>query len=286
MPAINIPRLPEYYEVFVCGPVLSGKSWITEQWALQKERVIVADLTASFIGDKYEHFWSDREGISRRLAKNPHYYRISYHVNPDDKEKEFEFLYLCNWTLTKPRWFFVDECQEYFGESLAPGAENILRYCRHNKLGLVAASQRVAGIDKLLTGGARIVVLFYTPEFRDLEAIQNNWGREVRQCVEKLRPCIYNETTKVLEQAPECLLYLKGVGYKVIPLGDKIASGNSKGESQQWEEVLAGAPTKQAQQSSGPISGSPESRSPESISAPINSTSETEETPETSDNLS
>lgn len=234
----HLPILPECYTVFVSGPVSSGKTWLMRQWALQKERVLVQDVTFDFSSNEYTHIWSNPEALCDRIIENPYYYRIAYHVNAETIQDDFRWLFNAAWT-SRPvlsRWLFIDEvkhvCQNQF---VHPCMKIILQYSRHILLGVVAASQRIAEVDKSLTDAARMTVLFHTDEATSLDAIYNRWGKEVSDAVSNLRPCIYDDVNKIVHQEPECVVVLKGRGFKVIALGSKIQSAE---ESQQWEQVL------------------------------------------------
>lgn len=276
---IEIPRLPECYTVFVAGPVSSGKTHLLRQWANMKERVLIHDVAADYLSNDFEHIWSNRSNqaasvriLADRLKQNPHYFRISYHVNNFNSEtiqEDFFYQYACIWMLSKPRWFFIEECHEVCGLAVAPGMENILRYSRHNLLGVVAASQRIADVSPLLRSSARMVVLFHTKEFRDLIAIRERWGSEVENAVKNLRPCIFNDDTKVCEQEPECVVYLKGYGFRVVSLGNKVKTNTETESAEQWQGILQEAPSTQEQPSFPEDSGKREPESPEDTSEHI-----------------
>ena len=270
----ELPRLPECITVFVAGPVSSGKTHLLRQWANMKERVLIHDVAADYLSNDFEHIWSGNKQqrgvriLAERLKSNPHYFRIAYHVNSETIHEDFFYQYACIWQLQKPRWLFIEECHEVCGMGMAPGMENILRYSRHNLLGVVAASQRIADVSPLLRSSARMVVLFHTKEFRDLIAIRERWGSEVEQAVKSLRPCIYNDETKVLEQSPECVVYLKGYGFRVIALGTKVKTTTETESAEQWQEILQDQPSTPEPQSSPEDSGEREPESPDDTSEP------------------
>ena len=272
MAEIEIPRLPESKIIFVAGPVASGKTHLLRQWAMMKERVLIHDVAADYLSDEYEHIWSNKQEavkvLAQRFKSNPHYFRIAYHVNSETIEEDFFYQYACIWMLQQPRWFFIEECHEVCGIRMAPGMENILRYSRHNLLGVVAASQRIADVSPLLRSSARMVVLFHTKEFRDLIAIRERWGMEVEKAVRELRPCIYNDDTQELEQAPECVVYLKGYGFRTIALGSKVKTTTEMESAEQWQETLPEQPSTREPQSSRQDSGESEPESPEDTSEP------------------
>lgn len=270
--SVEIPRLPECIIVFVAGPVSSGKTHLMRQWINQKERVLIHDIAADYLSNEYEHIWSGNKQnkavrlLAERLKSNPHYFRIAYHVGGETVHEDFFYQYACIWQLSTPRWFFIEECHEVAGMGMAPGMENILRYARHNLLGIVAASQRIADVSPLLRSSARMVVLFHTKEYRDLIAIRERWGADVENAVKNLRPCIYNDETKVVEQEPECVVYLKGYGFRIVPLGSKVKTTTETESAEQWQEILQDQPSTPEQQSSPPDSGEKEPELPESTS--------------------
>jgi hypothetical protein len=269
----ELPRLPESKIVFISGPVSSGKTHLMRQWAMMKERVLIHDAAADYLTNDFEHIWSKPDSqavriLAERLKDNPHYFRIAYHINADTRQEDFFYQYACIWMVQKPRWFFIEECHEVAGIAMAPGMENLIRYARHNVLGVVAASQRVADVSPLLRSNARMVVLFHTTEFRDLIAIRERWGSEMEEAVKNLRPCIYNDDTKECEQHPECVVWLKGYGFRVVSLGSKIKHNKEMESDEQWQEILQEAPSTPEQQSSPQDSGEREQESPDDTSEP------------------
>src|SRR6266487_2671113 len=136
--SVEIPELPGCYIIGVFGPVSSGKSWLMKQWANRLERVLVQDVTLDFDGPEYEHFYSDPVALAERLKENPYYFRLAYHVNPEDVPSDFQWNFNCIWTLEKVRWFIIDECSEVCrNNAVHPSMRTLLRYCRHNLLGVV-----------------------------------------------------------------------------------------------------------------------------------------------------
>lgn len=266
---VEIPRLPECIICFVAGPVRSGKSYLLQRWAMMKERIIVHDVAADYLSNEFEHIWSGKDAVrvlAARLKDNPHYFRIAWHVNADTAHEDFFYQYACLWMLQKPRWHFVEECHEVAGIGMAPGMENVLRYARKNFLGVVFASQRIADVSPLLRSSARMVVLFHTTEYRDLIAIRERWGADVEEAVKNLRPCIYDDEKEICYQEPECVVYLKGQGFRVVPLGNKVKTNTEQESAEQWQEILQDRPSTQEQQSSQQDSGNPEQELPESTS--------------------
>src|SRR6267142_4960245 len=165
----RIPRLPECIIAFISGPVASGKSYLIKQLVDRMQRVLINDVTAEYSGESYTHIWSNPKELAERLRDGPHAFRIAYHPNAACMEEEFHWMTAAIWQLEQPRWFVIEECHEVCNaSSIHPDMENILRYARHNLLGVIGSSQRIADVHKLLTSSARMVVLFNTTEFRDL----------------------------------------------------------------------------------------------------------------------
>ena len=272
---LNLPiRMPECITVFIAGPVASGKTFLIKRLVDRMERSLILDAGADYLGDSFTHIWSNPRELANRLSENPHYYRIAYHPNADHFAEEFHWCFCSAWSVPFPRWFVIEEAHEVCGNGcMHPDVNTILRYSRHNLLGVIASSQRIADVDKLLTGMARMVVLFNTAEYRDIEAIRFRWGPEVSKEVENLRPCIYNDATRECEQHPECLIYMKGYGYKVIPLGSKVKSTQIETEEEEtlWleeqeEDQQPAERQTEYQQSLQENSGSRESQLPEHTS--------------------
>lgn len=261
-----IPRIPECIIIFISGPVASGKSWLIQQFVARMERSLINDITAEYSGDNFTHIWSNPKELAETLARNPYAFRIAYHPNAAYIEEEFHWMYSAIWQIKQPRWFVIEECHEVCSaNSIHPDMENILRYARHNLLGVIGSSQRIADVHKLLTSSARMVILFHTTEFRDLQAIRDRFGDAVQKAVTGLRPCIFNDATKEVEQHPQCLVYLKGSGFRVIDLGTKIKS-ETTGENEQWESLSLDQPESPDHQSSEQDSGNKEQQLPESMS--------------------
>jgi hypothetical protein len=261
----TIPRIPDCTTVFVAGPVASGKTWLIGKLVDRMERALIFDAGADYLDANYTHIWSNPKNLAETLQKNPYYYRIAYHLNPEFREDEFSWCYRSIWTLDKPRWFVIEEAHEICPiNGVLRDAETVLRYSRHVLLGVIASSQRIADVDKLLTGGARVIILFHTSEARDIEATRLRWGKEVAEALINLRPCIYNDATKEVEQHPECIIIIKGQGFRVVSLGTKVKKF-SKGDDI-WSEQEVEAAEMQEAQSLEQNSGNPEPSSRESTS--------------------
>ena len=255
----KLPVIPDAIIIFIAGPVASGKTYLTKNLVDGFERSLILDNGANYLSPDYEHIWANPQELAQRLQSNPHYYRIAYH--PKNKDISFDWCFASIWSLPQPRWWIIEEAHEYCAvNAIKESMGTAIRYARHNLLGIIATSQRIADVDKLLTSSARMTILFHTQEYRDIEAARLRWGRKVSEALEKLRPCIYDDVSQKCLQEPECLIITKS-GFQVVELGTKILKGES-----QWEEHSQETQETQLQQSSELDSGSPEQQSQESIS--------------------
>lgn len=230
---MEIPSLPEANTVLVFGPVASGKSFLLQQWLSGLERTLTIDTTAECMDDSFSHIWGSPKELLTKLKENPFYYRIAYHPSSRNFENDFKWCVEGIWLSGKEengklipmsRWLFVDEVHEVCSNhSVLESMDLTIRYARHNLLGFVGATHKFSDVNKLMTGNARMIVLFHTMEPVDLDAIRKRLGEHVEKQVKELRPLIYDDTTKVVEQEPECLVWVRGRGEPVIySLGDKI----------------------------------------------------------------
>jgi hypothetical protein len=257
----DIPKPIDSTNIFLCGPVSSGKTWLMQQWVNSMERSLTIDTTAAFIASSdFDHFTGEPKRLCQRLEENEHYYRIAYH--PLSIKEDFEWCARAIWQLTLPRWFVVDEVQQVMGDSLSTMGTLLCQVARHNLLGFIGAAQRIADVNKGFTSSCRMVVLFQTSEVRDIIAIQDRWGREIADAVSELKPCIYDDVTKEVKQTPECLVWVRGLGHKVYSLGNKTFENTEE----LWQEISTQAQTQPEQSSSAPDSGQRESESSEDSS--------------------
>jgi hypothetical protein len=248
-----IPDLTDCTTVSIFGPVSSGKTHLTKKFLDKMQRSITLDTTGEYFMPEAKHFYNIPAMIDC-LLENQYYYRIIYHPGVDIKEP-FHWCGEAIWQAENiPRWFIVEECHEVCGRSIEPTMHMLLRYSRKRQLGLICSSQRIADVSKALTDASRIVILFNTNEENNLSAIQDRWGLEVRQQVESLQPCIYDDSTKICQQVPECIIWERGKGYEKILLTEETQCRNDSVEIQEMPEEL----------SSEPDSGNREPSSPES----------------------
>lgn len=209
-------ELQEASTMLVLGPTASGKTFLMRNLMKPYRRVMWFDTTYE-IDDadrEFEHFFNLPTWIDR-MEKGESFYKIAYHPVSSDVEKEFDLVSRYFWQLDFSRWLVADEAHEFNNsQTLKP----MLKYGRKRLLGILAASQRVCDLKPHVRTNARSVVLFYTNEGRDIDAISSSYGEETAEAVTKLKPLIYNDTTKVVTQTPQCILYKRGQGFTVIDL--------------------------------------------------------------------
>jgi hypothetical protein len=224
-----------------------------KHWFNDMERALAVDRGAEFLGKEYTHIWQNPRQLVETLDSNPHYYRIVYH--PSNMQTAFSWCGRAMWMMPHTRWLLVDElheiCSPHF---ISPDMNTYLRYARHNFIGFIGSSQRISDVSRLFTQGSRMTILFHTEEAADMDAIYARWGKAVRRSVENLRPCIYDDATGVCEQHPECVCILRGRGYRILSLGDKIKTGEEK----QWQKLGQEEPQRQEPSSSVLPSGNRE----------------------------
>jgi hypothetical protein len=265
-----IPELQDCTIVCLFGPVSSGKTYLLHRWFQRMERGIAIDPTAELFGETYTHVWGNPREMCEFLSANPYYYRIAYH--PNNVGAAFEWCANAIWQCNGTRWLICDEVHEVCSfNSTLEIASTVIRYCRHNLLGFIGASQRVSDVGKLLTSNARMVILFYTEEYRDMVAIQERWGTVVADAVKHLRPLIFNDKNKNVEQTPQAVVIVRGQGHRVIDIGDEVKIKTHKEENTQWENRLPDEPEQpmavtQVDSSLARDTGKKEPRSPEHTS--------------------
>lgn len=215
-------QLQECTTVFVCGPVASGKSFLVRELLRSKPRVTVLDTVDEYSGDEtYEHIYWSPQALSARYKESPYFFRVAYHVSPD-MAQDFYWNFQLIWQLDQPRWFVVEEVQEFCPnttEGLSREMRCVNLYARKRKLGFVGVSQRFAQVSKQFIDNCRMVVIFRTEEVNQLNAIAGCYGKEVAEQVRNLRRLIYHDDTGELEQTPECLVKIQGKPAVIFSLG-------------------------------------------------------------------
>lgn len=209
-------ELVECSTVGVFGPVASGKTFLLKQWLSRMDRVVVYDATGEMFEDEtFTTIWSSPKQLLETIERSPFAFRVAYQPGGDITE-DFSWTLKILWQFDAPRWLAIDECHLVMANnSIESDVEMMLRFSRHAKLGLVGMSQRIADVHKLFTSACRKVVLFWTAEARDLDAINSRWGNQVSETVAALRPLIYSDSTQTVEQIPQCVVLQKGDKPKV-----------------------------------------------------------------------
>lgn len=201
--------LPDCKMTFVCGPVASGKTFLLKQWIKNDNRHVIFDSTGEYMEDEsHEEIWANPRAVHERIQANPYYFRIVY-VPGRNRNEDFSHVLKCLWWKQTPKLLVCDEVADICPvDSLDENIEMLLRFARKDKMGFLTASQRIADVHKLFTGGCRMVVLFQTHESRDLDAIDSRWG--CAEEVENLRPLLYDDVTETTRQIPQCVVIEKG----------------------------------------------------------------------------
>jgi hypothetical protein len=201
--------LPDCKMTFVCGPVASGKTHLIKQWIAKDNRHVVFDSTGEYMDDgEHEEIWANPRSLHDRVRANPYYFRIVY-VPGRVRQDDFTHVVNVLWWMHTPKLLVCDEVADICPvDSLDENIEMLLRFARKDKMGFLTASQRIADVHKLFTGGCRMVILFQTHEARDLDAIDSRWG--CADMVEELRPLLYDDVAEETRQIPQCVVIEKG----------------------------------------------------------------------------
>lgn len=195
----------------IIGPMCSGKTFLIDGRLKTETRLVRFDATGETCDDaNVEHIWQSPAGLWARLKANPYYFRLAYHPG-SDLQADFQWALKCLWRLDVYKLLVCDEFHEVCPVEATPDfVKTMLRYARHARLGLIAASQRLADVHKLFTGGARLVILFRNDDARDKDAVRSRWGKQAEEMFGDLRPLIYNDKTKETKQVPQCLVIPRG----------------------------------------------------------------------------
>lgn len=192
------------------GPPASGKTHLINQWVKTQNRYVRFDVTGEALDDPtVEHIWYNPKALWERLQRNPFYFRIAYHPGPE-LDLDFEYALRILWRVKTFKLIVCDEMHEICSVHDTPKyMQTAIRYARHNHLAIIGASQRIADVSKLFTTACRTVVLFWTQEARDYDAIQDRWGTLIADTVINLRPLVYDDVKKVTKQIPQCVIIKK-----------------------------------------------------------------------------
>lgn len=204
--------LPDCKMTCVIGPVASGKTFLLKKWIKEDNRHVIFDSTGEYGDDPsiglHEEIWANPLELYRRVKENPWYFRLVY-VPGRDRQGDFTQVLNTLWWRDTPKLLVCDEVADICPNNvLEEDIEMLLRFARKDKMGFLTATQRIADVHKLFTGGCRMVVLYQTNESRDLIAIEQRWG--CARLVEGLRPLLYDDNKEEVQQIPQCVVIEKG----------------------------------------------------------------------------
>lgn len=155
-----------------------------------------------------EEIWTNPKALYERIKKSPYFFRLVY-IPGRDRAADFEHVLNVLWWAKVDKLLVCDEVADICPvDSLDENIEMLLRFARKARMGFLAASQRIADVHKLFTGGCRMVILFKTNEARDLDAIESRW--KCSNLVRGLRPLVYDDLAKRTIQIPQAVVIVKG----------------------------------------------------------------------------
>jgi hypothetical protein len=207
-----LPTLTEAETVSVIGPIASGKTHLLKKWITGIEkRFVIFDPTAEYDDIPGEHFWATPKAYAQYMQKHPHDFRAIYH--PSDTETAFTTVVSALWQMhgAESKWLFIEEIHELMSPFYRHEKMRILmKYARKRLIGMIGATQAIADLHKDYTRASRMVILFWTQEVRDLEAIGERWGNEAREMVVNLKPLLYDDVSGKVNQIPEAVVIRRG----------------------------------------------------------------------------
>lgn len=207
-----IPELTEAEMVAVIGPIASGKSHLMKHWISKiQNRFVIFDPTAEYDDVEGVHFWATPKAYAEYMKKHPYDFRAIYH--PSDTDMAFTTVVSGIWQMegSMSKWLFVEEIHELMSPVYRHEKMRILmKYTRKRLIGMIGATQAIADLHKDYTRAARMVVLFWTQEARDIDAISERWGDETATMVTNLKPLIYDDSTQTVKQIPEAVIIRRG----------------------------------------------------------------------------
>ncbi len=191
--------------IFVVGPVCSGKTNLINTWLLTENRYVRFDYTGETINfPGVEHFYKPLPLLDR-LDKNPYYFRCAYHPGKDVME-HYRWCQRAIWMIDEPRWLVMDEYHRVCPQNRAldEDVEAALRLARHNQLGIIGGTQRPQDVNKLFVDSCRMCVIFRSQEENFLNACAGHWGNDVADAVATMRPLVYDDVSKRVVQVQQC----------------------------------------------------------------------------------
>jgi len=236
----------------VFGPMASGKTYLIEQWLKGQNRYVRFDATGESASDPtIDHVWMNTRELYLKMRETPYYFKIAFHPGSD---MQGQFVDTCRGMarLDSFKLLAVDEFHEVCSVSETPEyVRDLMRYARHARIAIIGASQRIADVHKLFTAGCRQTILFWTQEARDLDAIRDRWGRDSSDMVANLRPLIYDDTTKVTKQIPQCLVIVRGSKPKIYDFASQCYAGGEPTDSEVDAEEIPGEGSSDSEMGTG-----------------------------------
>jgi hypothetical protein len=259
--------LPDCKLTFVCGPVASGKTHLIRTWLAKDNHHVIFDGTGEFLDDDREQIWANPRLLYDRIKENPYCYRIVYQPGIR-REEDFGHVLKAMWWIDQPKLLVCDEWHEMCSVGgVTPEVEMLLRFARHDKMGFVGASQRIADVNKLYTSACRLNVLFQTNEARDLDAINERW--RCADMVMALRPLLIDDVSGVTKQIPQAVVIEKGHSPYVYDFATESVV-NGEEDSDEPKADSGGSPLQSLGDDEGTNSGE-EQAGGEEIADPANS---------------
>jgi hypothetical protein len=248
--------------VFICGPVASGKTHLLNTWLKTENRFVRFDYAGEVTGDPNVEHFTHPGPLLDRLEENPYYFRVAYHPGKNVME-HYRWVQRAIWMLDTPRYLAMDEYHRVCPQTtkLDEDVEYSLRMARHNQLGIIGLTQRPQDVHKLFVDSCRKCIVYRSQEGNFLDACANHWGDDVADCVEHLRPLVFDDVRKITKQVPQCVVITRDgnppVVYdfttdKTIPCTVFI--------DQEYPRTLGGAPTEET--SNDNIPPSPDNGTP------------------------
>ena len=245
-------ELPPCKLIFVCGPVASGKTHLIRRWLERDNHHVLFDGSGEFFDDPTrEQIFANPRAVYDRVKRNPYYYRIVYQPGID-REQDFGYVLDALWWINQEKLLVCDEFHEICPvEYKSPPVERLLRFARHDKMGFIGASQRIADVNRLYTSACRMIILFQTNEVRDLEAAEARWG--CGDQLSNLRPLLHDDITGVTHQIPQCLVIVKGRAPYIYDFKTESIVGSSQGEREREDMDRPAGDSERAQGTDEPI---------------------------------
>jgi hypothetical protein len=199
--------LDESTNVFVCGPVCSGKTNLLNVWLKTHNRYVRFDYTGETTGNVGIEHIHNPHVLLDTIERRPYYFRIAYHPGKNVME-HYRWCQRVIWMFDAPRVLAMDEFHRVCPQTtkLDEDVEYALRMARHNQLSIIGLSQRPQDVHKLFVDSCRRCIIYRSQEGNFLDACANHWGDDVAECVETLRPLVHNDVTKQTKQVPQCVV--------------------------------------------------------------------------------